>query len=75
MKYNDFWNVEEWHILDTKTCCFFDENETAFEAVNVQVGILTVYQDNMVVSKYPITRWIPVKEFRRLKKSRGVVVF
>ena len=75
MKYSDFWKVEDWHILDSKTCHFFDENESAFEVVKVQVGLLNIYQDNIIVDKYPIIRWITVKEFRRLKKSTGVVVF
>jgi hypothetical protein len=79
MYYSDFWKVEDWHILESKTCYLFDENESAFEVVNVQIGILTTYEEGscnrQIKSQTPITRWLTVKEFRRLKKSLGVIIF
>ena len=78
MQYSDFWKVEDWRILESKECHFFNESETVFEAVNVQIGVLTVYKTTIsgsVVEKYPITRWITSREYRRLKENSGVVVF
>ena len=78
MRYSDFWKVEDWQILETKKCYSFNEGETAFNAVNVQVGILTVYKTNIngaVIEKIPITRWITENEYLRLSKYTGVVIF
>lgn len=78
MRYSDFWKVEDWKVLETKICHFFNENETVFEAVNVQIGVLMVYKTTItgsVIEKFPITRWITSKEYRSLKKNSGVIVF
>ena len=78
MQYSDFWKVEDWRILELKVCHFFNDSETAFEAVNVQIGILTMYKTTIngtVVEKHPITRWITSREYHRLKENSGVVVF
>ena len=78
MQYSDFWKVEDWRILESKVCHFFNENETVFEAVNVQIGILTMYKTTIngsVIEKHPITRWITSREYRRLKENSGVIVF
>lgn len=78
MQYSDFWNVEDWQVLESKVCHFFNESETVFEAVNVQIGILTMYKTTIngaVIEKFPITRWITSREYRRLKENSGVIVF
>ena len=78
MQYSDFWKVEDWRILESKVCHFFNESETVFEAVNVQIGILTMYKTTIngsVIEKHPITRWITSREYRRLKENSGVIVF
>lgn len=78
MRYSDFWAVEDWQILESKVCHFFNESETVFEAINVQIGILTVHKMTIhgsIIEKHPITRWITSQEYRRLKENCGVVVF
>ena len=78
MHYSDFWKVEDWQAIEYKECHFFSRDENAFWAVNVQIGVLTVYKTTIsgsVVEKYPITRWITSREYRRLKENSGVIVF
>ena len=78
MHYSDFWAVEDWKILEFKDCYFFNEDETPFSAVNVQIGIMTEYKTTIngaEVVKNPITRWITISEFHRLKENSGVIVF
>lgn len=78
MHYSDFWKVEDWQVLETKVCHFFNENEAVFEAVNVQIGILTVYKTTIngsTIERLPITRWITSKEYLHLKQNSGVIVF
>ena len=78
MYYRDFWAVEKWRALEYKECHFFNEEETSFWAVNVEIGEMTVYKTTIngsSVEKQPITRWIPVKEWNRLLKNAGVVIF
>ena len=78
MQYSDFWKVEDWQVLDSKVCHFFNESETVFEAVNVQIGIMTEYKTTIngtEIVKNPITRWITINELRRLRENSGVIVF
>ena len=78
MHYSDFWAVEDWKILGFKDCYFFNEDETPFYAVNVQIGIMTEYKTTIngaEIVKNPITRWITIGELRRLKENSGVIVF
>lgn len=78
MQYSDFWKIEDWQVLDSKVCHFFNESETVFEAVNVQIGIMTEYKTTIngtEIVKNPITRWITINELRRLRENSGVIVF
>jgi len=78
MHYSDFWNVEDWQVIEYRECHFFNENESAFWVVNVQIGELIIYKTDINGSKIentPITRWITVNEWNRLLKSAGVVIF
>lgn len=78
MHYNDFLKVEDWKILDTKTCHFFNEDETPFEAVCVEIGTMTTFKTNICgaqIEKQPIVRWISRLQYEILKKNSGVVIF
>ena len=78
MHYNDFLNVEDWKILDTKTCRFFNEDETPFEAVCVEIGTMTTFKTNIngcCMEKQPIIRWISRLQYETLKRNSGVVIF
>lgn len=78
MHYNDFLNIEDWKILDTKTCRFFNEDETPFEAVCVEIGTMTTFKTNINgchMEKQPIVRWISRLQYETLKKNSGVVIF
>ena len=78
MYYNDFLNVEDWKILDTKTCRFFNEDETPFEAICVEIGTMTTFKTNIngcYMEKQPIIRWISRLQYETLKKNSGVVIF
>ena len=78
MHCSDFWKVEDWQILDAQVFHFFNEEETILEAVNVQIGILTVYKTKIcgiVIEEFPITRWLPYKKYLHFIKQSGVVIF
>lgn len=78
MRYNDFLNVEDWKILDSKICRFFNEDETPFEAICVEIGTMTTFKTNINgyhMEKYPIIRWISRLQYETLKKNSGVVIF
>ena len=78
MHYNDFLNVEDWKILNTKTCRFFNEDETPFEAICVEIGTMTTFKTNINgchMEKQPIVRWISRLQYETLKKNSGVVIF
>ena len=78
MHYSDFWKVEDWQAIEYKECHFFSKDESAFWAVNVQIGELTIYKTDIngsKLEKMPITRWITVDEWNRLLKNAGVVIF
>lgn len=71
MSYANYFAVEDWEVLDTKVCHFYNDDETAFGAVCVKIGVLTSH--NTV--KTDIIRWISNGEYQRLKKNSGVVIF
>lgn len=78
MRYNDFLNVEDWKILDSKICRFFNEDETPFEAICVEIGTMTTFKTNINgchMEKQPIIRWISRLQYETLKKNSGVVIF
>ena len=78
MQYSDFWNVEDWVILDAKVFQFYNEDETIFEAVNVQIGVLTVYKTTIcgaIFEEKPITRWISYQKYLHFREQTGVVIF
>ena len=78
MRYNDFLNVEDWKILDSKICRFFNEDETPFEAICVEIGTMTTFKTNINgchMEKHPIIRWISRLQYETLKKNSGVVIF
>ena len=78
MRYNDFLNVEDWKILDSKICRFFNEDETPFEAICVEIGTMTTFKTNINgcrMKKYPIIRWISRLQYETLKNNSGVVIF
>lgn len=78
MHYNDFLNVEDWKILETKTCRFFDDYETPFEALCVEIGTMTVCKTTihgLEFEKQPIIRWLSRRQYENLVKNSGVVIF
>lgn len=78
MHYNDFLNVEDWKILDTKTCRFFNEDETPFEAICVEIGTMTTFKTTIrgsQIEKRPIVRWISRLQYETLRRNSGVVIF
>ena len=78
MHYNDFLNVEDWKILETKTCRFFNEDETPFEAICVEIGTMTTFKTTINGSrleKQPIVRLISRSQYETLKRNSGVIIF
>lgn len=78
MNFSDFWAAEKWKVLDVRYARSFDEYESSFEIVNVQIGELWVYKTTITgvkIEKLPITRWITKNEYVRFKENTGVVIF
>lgn len=74
--YADYLAVENWEVLDTKVCRFYDDEETKFGAVCVKIGVITyINKKNKELEKRDVIRWISNGEFLRLKKGSGVVIF
>lgn len=74
--YADYLAVEDWKVLDTKVCRFYDDEETKFGAVCVKIGVITsLDKSNRTIEKHDVIRWISNGEYLRLKKGSGVVVF
>ena len=73
MQYNDFLKVEDWKILETMICRYYNEDETPFEVVCVEIGTLNIFKTNINgchLEKYPIIRWISRSQYEILKKNR-----
>ena len=75
---NEFFTVDCWEVLMTRSCYFYNEDNTPFEAVCVRVGNsysvkTTLYGTEMLTK--PIVRWMTRKEYEGLKKYSGAVVF
>ena len=78
MRYCDYLGVEDWEIMEVKTCHLFNQDETPFEALQVRIGTMTYHHTTVegnVIDKYPIIRWITRKQYETLKQNSGVVVF
>ena len=78
MYYIDYLNVEDWKILDTKICRFFNDEETPFEAFQVEIGTKTTYSNDVkgkAVDKTAVIRWISRAQYENLKKNSGVIIF
>ena len=78
MHYNDFFKVEDWKIINTTTCHHYNEDETPFEAICVEIGTYNVFKtkiNSCALEKYPIIRWISRAQYESLKKNSGVIIF
>lgn len=78
MSFSDFWAAEKWKVLDVRYARSFDEYESPFEIVNVQIGDLLVYKTTITgakIEKLPITRWMTKNQYVRFKENTGVVIF
>lgn len=72
--YNDFFAVEDWEVVDTKVCRFYNDDETLFGAVCVKIGVLHILKGNHM-EETDILRWISNGEYLRLRENSGVIVF
>lgn len=75
----NFYDIDNWVILDTMVVNMYDENETPFIAMKVKIGVLDAEEIsiNNTYSKrtFDIVRWISKKEFDRLRSGAGVIVW
>ena len=75
---NEFFTVDRSEVLMTRSCYFYNEDNTPFEAVCVRVGNsysfnTTLYGTEMLMK--PIVRWMTRKEYEGFKKYNGAVIF
>ena len=47
MHYNDFFKVEDWKIINSTICHHYNEEETPFEAICVEIGTMTTFKTNI----------------------------
>lgn len=74
----DYFAVEDWKVIDTRVFHFYNDDETMFGAICVNIGTLTTYKHGLTgteIEKTDIVRWISNGEYQRLKKNSGVIVF
>lgn len=75
----NFYDIDNWIILDTMVVNMYDEHETPFIAMKVKVGVLDAEKININntynKSSFPIIRWITKKEFDRLRNGAGTIVW
>lgn len=74
----DYLKIEDWEIISQKICHFYNEDATPFTAICVKIGTMTECKttiDGTRISKKPILHWISMKEYERLIKNSGVVIF
>lgn len=75
----NFYDIDNWIILDTMMVKMYDEKETPIMALKVKIGVLDAEEINInnTYSKrsFDIIRWITKKEFDRLKNGAGVIVW
>ena len=48
---SEFFPVEKWEVLMTKTCHYYDEESTPFTAICVKVGILYLLKTHTLMGK------------------------
>lgn len=78
MHYNDFFKVEDWKIINSTICHHYNEEETPFEAICVEIGTMTTFKTNINgchIEKQPIIRWISRSQYETLKRNSGVIIF
>lgn len=75
----NFYDIDNWIILDTMVVNMYDENETPLIAMKVKIGVLDAEEINInnTYSKrtFDIIRWISKNEFDRLRNRAGVIVW
>jgi len=75
----NFYDIDNWIILDTMMVKMYDEKETPIMALKVKIGVLDAEEINInnTYSKrsFDIIRWITKKEFDRLRNGAGVIVW
>lgn len=75
----NYYDIDNWVILDSKQINMYDENETPFIAFKVKIGVLDAEEIkiNNSYSKrtFDIIRWISKGEFDRLRNNAGVIIW
>ena len=78
IRVSNFFPVEKIKVCDTRDFHFYNEDETLFSAVKVEIGELvsyTVYGGETVISKTPIIRWISMGDYNQIMKTSGAMIF
>ena len=76
---NTFLETQNWIILDKHTFHMYNTDETPFVALKVKIG--TTIEEKVGLNSqysrnvYDIIRWIPEKEYTRLIKNSGVIIW
>lgn len=77
--YPNYYDINNWIILDTDIIHMYNDQETPINILKVKVGILDVEEvglnNNYHKRSFDIIRWITKQEFDRLRAGAGVVIW
>ena len=75
----NYYDVDNWIILDTKQVNMYDTNETPFMVLKVKIGVLDAEEININNTynkrSFDIIRWISKNEFDRLIHGAGTIIW
>lgn len=75
----NYFDINDWIIMDTRVLHMFDENETPFYVMKIKIGTLDVEEidinNHYKKKSFDIIRWINKAEFDRLRANAGVIVW
>lgn len=77
--YPNYYDIDNWIILDNSVIHMYNDQETPINILKVKIGILDIEEIGLN-NKYnkrslDIIRWITKQEFDRLRAGSGVIVW
>lgn len=75
---SEFFPIEKWEVLMTKTCHYYDEENTPFTAICVRVGTLYLLKttiNGVEIINTPIIHWFTETNYNNFNNCSGAVIF
>ena len=75
----NYYDMNDWTILDRMVVNMYDEDETPINIFKVKIGVLdaeTININNTYSKRtFDIVRWLSEGEYERLKRNAGVIIW